>query len=323
MTTTLTQPEQEALLTIGLMAAFADGGKSDVERAEIKRLTDTLPDASANPAALYQRVLLRQVAVADAAALLARLELRQLAYEMAVCVCEADDTLNEAENEFLGNLRTALGLEGQSTLAFQQQAEAVAHPPLIADTGATPGIPPRLATGGVDAEVDRMVKNCAILNGALELLPDTLATVAIVPLQMNMVYRIGKLYGYELDRGHIRELLATAGVGLTSQVLEGFARKLIGGLLGKVGGGIGRGVGRHAASSAMAFACTYALGQMARKYYAGGRRLSAVELKELFASFSGQARSLHGHFEQQIQDRARLLKVSELVDLVRRQAATV
>jgi uncharacterized protein (DUF697 family) len=138
---------------------------------------------------------------------------------------------------------------------------------------------------------------------------------------MNMVYRIGKLYGHELDRGHIRELLATAGVGLTSQVLEGFARKLVGGLLGKVGGGLGRGVGGHLTSSAMAFASTYALGHMARKYYAGGRRLSALELKELFASLSGQARSLHGQYAGQIQDRARLLKVSELVDLVRRQTA--
>ena len=55
-------------MTVGLMAAFADGDKSDVERAEVKRITDTLPEASANPAAVYQRVLLRQITVADAAA---------------------------------------------------------------------------------------------------------------------------------------------------------------------------------------------------------------------------------------------------------------
>jgi hypothetical protein len=56
-------------------------------------------------------------------------------------------------------------------------------------------------------EVDKMILNYAILNGALELLTDSLATMAIIPLQMKMVYRIGKAHGYELDRGHIKELL--------------------------------------------------------------------------------------------------------------------
>ena len=34
--------EQRAVLTICLMAAFADGVNSDQERAEIKRIADTL-----------------------------------------------------------------------------------------------------------------------------------------------------------------------------------------------------------------------------------------------------------------------------------------
>ena len=59
-----------------------------------------------------------------------------------------------------------------------------------------------------------MILNYAILNGALELLPESLATMAIIPLQMKMVYRIGKTYGFELDRGHIKDFLATAGVGI-------------------------------------------------------------------------------------------------------------
>ncbi|MCK7498350.1 MAG: hypothetical protein MZW92_52755 [Comamonadaceae bacterium] len=58
-----------------------------------------------------------------------------------------------------------------------------------------------------------MILNYAILNGALELLPDSLASMAIIPLQMKMVYRIGKSYGYELDRGHVKDFLATARRG--------------------------------------------------------------------------------------------------------------
>ena len=62
--------------------------------------------------------------------------------------------------------------------------------------------------------------------------PQSLASMAIIPLQMKMVYRIGKAHGFELDRGHIKDLLATLGVGLTSQYVEQFGRKLLGGLLG-------------------------------------------------------------------------------------------
>ena len=112
--------------------------------------------------------------------------------------------------------------------------------------------------------------------------------MAIIPLQMKMVYRLGKAHGYELDRGHLKELLGVAGVGLTSQVVEGYARKLLGGLLGKVGGGMVKSVGKQVASSAMSFATTWALGKMAQQYYAGGRKLSAIELRQLFGSLTNR-----------------------------------
>ena len=317
MTTHLTQPEQEALLTLALMAAFADGSKSDVERAEVKRITESLDGGDLNPSALYQRVLLRQATLASAVAPLPAPETRQLAYEMAVCVCEADDTLNEAEQRFLAELRRELQLDDSTTAAFQQQADALTQTPLITSTAVIPTPPPLQTGSATDAEVDRMVLNYSILNGALELLPDSLATMAIVPLQMKMVYRVGKRYGYELDRRHITELLGAAGVGLTSQVVEGFARKLLGGLLGKVAGGLGRRAGDQLAGSAMSFASTHALGQMAQRYYAGGRSLSALQLKELFTSLTEQARLLHSRYAGEIQQRARSLNPGQILNLVR------
>ena len=45
------------------------------------------------------------------------------------------------------------------------------------------------------------------------------------------VARIGLAHGYELDRGHIKDFLAAAGVGMTGQYVEQFGRRLIGGLL--------------------------------------------------------------------------------------------
>jgi uncharacterized protein (DUF697 family) len=136
---------------------------------------------------------------------------------------------------------------------------------------------------------------------------------------MKMVYRVGKHYGYELDRSHIKELLGVVGVGLTSQVVEGYARKLLGGLLGKMGGGLMRGVGRQVASSAMSFASTWALGRLAQQYYAGGRRLSAIELRQLFGSLTEQARGLHGNYASAIREKASSLNLTQLLPIIRGQ----
>ena len=167
------------------------------------------------------------------------------------------------------------------------------------------------------ADVDPMIVNYAVLNGALELLPQTLASMAIIPLQMKMVYRIGRTYGFELDRGHVTDLLATVGVGLASQYLERFGRRLVGGLLGKVGGGLLSSVGSAGTGAAMSFATTYALGQVAKRYYAGGRQLDAAALKQTFAEMLGEARALQSKYTGAIEQQARSIDVGKLAALVR------
>ncbi len=323
MSAELSQTEKESVLTLCLMAAFADGGKSDVERAELKRIAENFPESDVNLAALYHRVLLRQVSTAQTAHALTNAEARQLAYEMAVCVCEADDVLNEPEKQFLADLRRELRLDTAETAHIEQQVNTLAVEPLAESASVPPPLiaaPPTAANAAVASpEVDKMILNYAILNGALELLPDSLATMAIIPLQMKMVYRVGKHHGYELDRGHIKELLGVVGVGLTSQVVEGYARKLLGGLLGKVGGGLMRGVGRQVASSAMSFASTRALGRLAQQYYAGGRKLSAIELRQLFGSLTEQARGLHGNYASAIREKAGSLNLTQLLPIIRGQ----
>jgi uncharacterized protein (DUF697 family) len=136
---------------------------------------------------------------------------------------------------------------------------------------------------------------------------------------MKLVYRIGKAHGYELDRGHVKDLLATLGVGLTSQYVEEIGRKLIGGLLKKVGGGLAGALGRQAAGSAMAFATTYALGQVAKRYYAGGRTLTVDQLKAAFRSLLGEAQALRGRFAGEIEQKARTIDVNQLLAVVRQQ----
>lgn len=316
----MNRSETQAILTLSLLAAFADGSKHEREREEVRRIAQGLAsDAAIGLPGLVQEVLMKRATLAGALPALITPESRHLAYEMAVCVCDADGVHSAAETAFLTELRRGLGLDPHAADAFMQQADTVASVPLdealaVQEAG---------AAARVDrAALDRRILDAAILNGALELLPESLSTMAIIPLQMKLVYQIGKAHGYELDAGHVKDFLATAGVGLTSQYLEQAGRKLLGGLLRSVGGGglIGGvlgGLGRQTVSSGMSFVSTYALGQLALRYYAGGRTLSAQVLKDTYAGLLQDARGLYGRHLPAMQERARGLDSGTVMALVR------
>ncbi|PLC04799.1 GTPase [Variovorax sp. RO1] len=314
----MTPSETKAIVTLSLLAAFVDGEKHERERAEIKRIAEGLSQADGvNLPTIYQDVLMKRVSLASVAGELKSAESRQLAYEMAVCMCDADGVQSEPERLFLMDVRSSLGLDA-SAAQFSQRAEdiAAAVPAAVAVTAATAAVP--AAPQAPDStELDRAILNAAILNGALELLPETLSTMAIIPLQMKLVYRIGQAHGYQLDTGHIKDFLATVGVGLTSQYLEQAGRKLLGGLLGKVGGGLLGGLGKQAVSSGMSFASTYALGHVAKRYYAGGRTLSTQMLKDAFSNVVKEGQGLQTQYLPAIQERARTLDTSQVLSLVK------
>ncbi|WP_287965457.1 GTPase, partial [Diaphorobacter sp.] len=263
----------------------------------------------------------------------------QLAYEMAVCVCEADGHTSAKEDAFLAQVRQAWGLGGAHTTGgFDAEAQAVADAPLQAplqtplDASTAPATPaPHPAAADAlpttaaqrrpgslpPAEMDRKILQASIMNGAIELLPENLSTLAIIPLQMRLVYQIGQSYGYELDRGHIKDFLATLGVGLTSQYLEQAGRKLLSGLLGKAGKGLLGGLGRQAVSSGMSFAATYALGHVANQYYAGGRTLSTDMLKDAYQHVMQDGQQLQARYLPQMQATARQLDTAKILSMVR------
>ena len=327
----MTTEEIRATLTICLLASYADGDKHDREREQIRQVAQGLAqDQQINLPGLYQEVLMRRVQLADVLPKLASSEARQLAYEMAVCVCEADGQTSAQEQAFLARLREALG---QAPTEFAAQADALAAAPLAASSAALPEMasanqaaPHPAAVDALPtasqrrpgtlsaADMDRKILNAAMLNGAIELLPENLSTLAIIPLQMRLVYQVGQSYGYELDSGHIKDLLATLGVGLTSQYLEQAGRKLLSGLLGK---GILGGLGRQAVSSGMSFAATYALGHVANQYYAGGRTLSTQMLRDAYQHVMADGHQLQTQYLPQMQEMARGLNTARIMQMVR------
>ncbi|HPG93789.1 MAG TPA: DUF533 domain-containing protein [Dokdonella sp.] len=309
----MNETEQRAILGLGLMAAFADGAKNEQERDEILRVADVLQAQAGVPAVAPDSDM--SPGRADLDQLCAALQSsgsRQLAYEMAVCVCDADGVQSASERDFLDRLRTVLALDQATSIAHVERAEAIAATPIHSG-------PRELASSMTAEQLDKLILDAAIFNGALELLPESLATMAIIPLQMKLVYRVGTSYGFELDRGHIKDFLATAGLGLTSQFLEQAGRKLLGGLLGAIGGRLLGGIGRQAVSSGMSFASTYALGHVAKRYYAANRSLSAEMLREAFEGLLAEARTLGSRYQSEIRDKASSLDLNKLVATVRDQ----
>ncbi len=302
--------DQKAILAIALLAAFADGAKDDREREEVRRIAESL--ATASPAidlrTLYQDVLLKRFGLDEAVVALSDDGLRHYAYEMALCVCEADGQTTAAERRFLDQLKVSLGLGNDQARAIEREVD-----PIVAATSTVTAS----NSGGNNAEIDQSILNYALLNGALELLPQSWASMAIIPLQIKMVYGIGQTHGVTLDQGHIKEFIAAAGVGLTSQYLEQFGRKLLGGLLGKVAGKTAGKIGRAATGMAFSFATTYALGHLAKGYYAGGRQMNGELLRETYQSLLGPAKELQTRYLPQIEQKAATLDVSQVMAMIR------
>jgi uncharacterized protein (DUF697 family) len=318
--------QTRSILTVALMAAFADGAKDEREREAIRRIADTLgaDDTAVDLPGLYREVLLDKPHLDAVVAPLTTPELRQFAYELAVGVVNADGAQGAAETDFLARLAQALGLPSASAAGEARAAAEVADAAFDLPPTQASNVAAAASSGTVlgkstmnDAEMDQAILKASITNAALELLPETIASMAIIPLQMRLVYRIGQSYGYPMDRTHAKDFIATLGVGLTGQYVEQFGRKLLGGLLGGLGGGLGRAVGRQAASSGLTFATTYAIGRVAQRYYAGGRTLDAQTLKQTFNSLLADARGMAPRYQSQIEQTAGTIDVRSLASLVR------
>ena len=308
----MTTPEKECIVVVALSAAFADGGKSESERAQFRGLLEQLQ--LPNAAQLVSRALLNRAALAEAVAGLTTPESRRLAYEMAVCLIEADGHRNSAETQFLATLAEQLQIPPDQSADALQLADDVSASAALPTLPAAAAQPiPRTS----DAALDATIRRTAILAGALELLPQSAATLAVLPVQTHLVYRIGQHYGHSLDAGHVKEFLGVLGLGLASQAVEGMARKFLGGLIRRAGGGFAGTLASMSTGPAVTFASTFALGHLAQRYYSGGRNLNALQLKETFRELIGSARTQGASLLPEIQERARSLNLSQLPSLIR------
>ena len=336
----LTSDERDAVSTICLMAALADGRTDDRERDRLRGIYDSFSPER------YERVLLGGADLEAEAGRLTSAGARTLAYEMAVAVCDADGRADPAETAFLQRLRTALGLEdavadrvdavGDDLADLDLEDDAFDLEAAVPAAALVPASARALenvrapededpASADLEGDLNPMILRYAVMNGALELLPQKLATLAVVPMQTKMVYRIGQHHGHALDATKAKELLGAVGLGLTSQVVETYARGLLGGLmgkgakkaLGKKKGKKAKKVAAAATGSAFQFAATYALGHAADAYYGGGRRLSADGLRALFDRQLEDGKALYQQHRPAIERQAQSTDLPSLLGQLR------
>ncbi len=307
----MTPQDAETIIAIAALAAQADGQQSDAERAQIQEMAaglglsdPTLVMASGMPTAVGDTTTLSTLA-----ARLTDVTVRQTAYDTASSVCYADGWLNPSETAFLRTLAAVLTIDpAQSDAAAASVHEMAA--PVVA--------PPAAAAASA---LDQYILDQAMLSAALELLPDRLANLGILPLQLRMAHQIGARHGQQMNASQVRDLAAVFGIGAAAQILEKVVRTALGGFAGILGrgalgsllGGVASNAVGVAAGASVTFATTYALGHAADQYYTQGRSLSTADMKTLFERFREDATTIFPKVEARVRELASTGNVGSLL----------
>jgi uncharacterized protein (DUF697 family) len=113
---------------------------------------------------------------------------------------------------------------------------------------------------------------CSVGAAAVTVQPVPLLDIALLaPIHVGMVQAIGQVHGHKLDAKSVVEMLATFGGTLVTRSILGSVVKVIP-------------VFGWAASASMAYAMTYAIGEVSHCYFASGRGLSSSQLRTMFRS---------------------------------------
>lgn len=118
--------------------------------------------------------------------------------------------------------------------------------------------------------VRELVQVCSVAAGAMTIQPlPLLDTALIAPIQIGLVQGIGKIHGHKLDQKSILEILSTFGASIVAQNLIMAAAKLIP-FFGWI------------FTISMAYALTWAIGEVSDHYFRNDRKVEEHELRAMF-----------------------------------------
>jgi uncharacterized protein (DUF697 family) len=288
---------------LALLAAFADGDKDEAEHAAIRRVAVGFKMDLVDMTGLYQQVITGELNLKQAVAGLVSDQSKRLGYEVARCICEADGVMDPAEEKFLAELTAALRPSlGAPALAATAQvgSSAPVQTPSAVDAASSSDLAVIGPISDPKEPLDPTLVKYSILTAALELLPQTAGILAILPIQLKMVYDISKRHGIEIDHQSVKDFGAALGIGAAGQILEAGLRRLLSSVVGSVSGSTVGGLSSGVAGTAMTFATTYALGTVADQYYAAGRKIDLAALKTEFSSLVEKAKVTQAQYSDEI-----------------------
>jgi uncharacterized protein (DUF697 family) len=121
-----------------------------------------------------------------------------------------------------------------------------------------------------DEAVRNVIQACSIAAAAVTVQPIPFVDTALItPVQIVMVQAIARIYGHQLDKKSVLEILSTFGASIVAQNVIMAAVKFIP-FLGWV------------VTTSMAYALTWAIGEVSDYYFRNGRGVPEEELQSMF-----------------------------------------
>lgn len=118
--------------------------------------------------------------------------------------------------------------------------------------------------------VREVITVCSLAASAVTIQPFPLVDIALItPIQIGMVQAIGRVHDHELDRKSVLEILTTLGASIVAQNAMMAAAKCIP-VLGWL------------MTLSMAYALTYAIGEVSDHYFRHGRGVSPEDMRTMF-----------------------------------------
>lgn len=135
----------------------------------------------------------------------------------------------------------------------------------------------------VNERVRALVERCGYAAAAITLLPIPGSDlVAVMPIHVGMVVRIGDAYGVDIDRDSATKMILRIGAAVGLSLVGTSVARIAAKFLVPFAGGI--------IAAPMVFASTLAIGRVAQSYFEHGGELSDEEIRALYKDAACQAK---------------------------------
>ena len=265
--------------------AKADGRITDEEMAALTSAIEVLPASGDLQSYLVENPNFDEL-LAAVKSPAARQQLWQSAYAMV----NTDRAASRDEARLLDRMRQTFQLEDASvstTARLMDEAKDTLLPSHIEPIGD----PERR-----QKEIGQDVMKYSVLSAVLGAFPVpgiAIATdLAIVALQLKLVRDVGQYWGHKVDKEAAKTLLGGLGLGTGARIAVSNLAKVVP-------------VWGSAFGATSAFATTWALGQIANRYFEGDRSADIKELKKQMKAVEKEGKAAYANQKELIENKRR------------------